>query len=85
MSSRYAADPYDPTFFSLYFWSQVLLPPSVASMYEQLLKFEVLELDKHATVSWERILEIRHLKVSSTLLFLTVFDLSCLSVVQRTG
>lgn len=38
------------------------MPPSVASMYEQLLKLEVLELEKHATVSWERILEIRHLK-----------------------
>jgi hypothetical protein len=42
--------------------SQVLLPPGTASMYEQLLKFEVFELRKKATLSWERILEIRHLK-----------------------
>lgn len=41
---------------------KVLLPPSVASMYEQLLRLEVMELEKQATVSWERILEIRHLK-----------------------
>jgi len=31
-------------------------------MYEQLLKFEVFELRKKAALSWERILEIRHLK-----------------------
>ncbi|KAK0198353.1 hypothetical protein F5146DRAFT_995871 [Armillaria mellea] len=72
-------EPYDPTTARNWRYIQttdtpnelkVLLPPSVASMYEQLLKLEVLELEKHATVSWERILEIRHLKVSSTLLFL---------------
>ncbi|SJL05651.1 uncharacterized protein ARMOST_08996 [Armillaria ostoyae] len=64
-------EPYDPTTARNWRYIQttdtpnelkVLLPPSVASMYEQLLKLEVLELDKHATVSWERILEIRHLK-----------------------
>jgi hypothetical protein len=31
-------------------------------MYEQLLKLEVFELRKKAALSWERILEIRHLK-----------------------
>lgn len=31
-------------------------------MYEQLLKFENYELSKKSTISWERILEIRHLK-----------------------
>ena len=31
-------------------------------MYEQLLKFEVFELKKKSALSWERILEIRHLK-----------------------
>ncbi|KAL0576352.1 hypothetical protein V5O48_005611 [Marasmius crinis-equi] len=40
---------------------KVLLPPHTASMYEQLLKLEKLELARK-TVSWERILEIRHLK-----------------------
>ncbi|KAK1233035.1 hypothetical protein PQX77_003838 [Marasmius sp. AFHP31] len=40
---------------------KVLLPPHTASMYEQLLKLEKLELARKA-VSWERILEIRHLK-----------------------
>ncbi|KAK0245736.1 hypothetical protein EDD85DRAFT_30197 [Armillaria nabsnona] len=64
-------EPYDPTTARNWRYIQttdtpnelkVLLPPSVATMYEQLLNFEVLELDKHATVSWERILEIRHLK-----------------------
>ncbi|KAK0478395.1 hypothetical protein IW261DRAFT_227412 [Armillaria novae-zelandiae] len=64
-------EPYDPTTARNWRYIQttdtpnelkVLLPPSVASMYEQLLKLEVLELEKHATVSWERILEIRHLK-----------------------
>ncbi|GLB36117.1 hypothetical protein LshimejAT787_0304050 [Lyophyllum shimeji] len=41
---------------------KVLLPPGTASMYEQLLKFEELELRKKSGMSWERILEIRHLK-----------------------
>lgn len=41
---------------------KILLPPGTASMYEQLLKFEVFELRKKAALSWERILEIRHLK-----------------------
>lgn len=41
---------------------QVLLPPGTASMYEQLLKFEAFELGKKSALSWERILEIRHLK-----------------------
>ncbi|KAK7468855.1 hypothetical protein VKT23_003356 [Stygiomarasmius scandens] len=40
---------------------KVLLPPATASMYEQLLKLETLELGKKA-VNWERVLEIRHLK-----------------------
>ncbi|KAG7099106.1 hypothetical protein E1B28_000979 [Marasmius oreades] len=40
---------------------KVLLPPHTASMYEQLLKLEKLELARK-NVSWERILEIRHLK-----------------------
>jgi hypothetical protein len=31
-------------------------------MYEQLLKFEAFELGKKSGLSWERILEIRHLK-----------------------
>lgn len=31
-------------------------------MYEQLLKFEAFELGKKSALSWERILEIRHLK-----------------------
>jgi hypothetical protein len=31
-------------------------------MYEQLLKFENYELSKKSAISWERILEIRHLK-----------------------
>ncbi|TFK41200.1 hypothetical protein BDQ12DRAFT_679064 [Crucibulum laeve] len=41
---------------------KVLLPPGTASMYEQLLKFETYELSKKTALSWERILEIRHLK-----------------------
>ncbi|KAF8905543.1 hypothetical protein CPB84DRAFT_1771685 [Gymnopilus junonius] len=41
---------------------KVLLPPSTASMYEQLLKLESYELSKKQQVSWERIMEIRHLK-----------------------
>jgi hypothetical protein len=44
------------------FFLQVLLPPATASMYEQLLKLEAFELRKKAALSWERILEIRHLK-----------------------
>ncbi|CAA7265838.1 unnamed protein product [Cyclocybe aegerita] len=41
---------------------KVLLPPGTASMYEQLLKLENYELSKKPAVSWERIMEIRHLK-----------------------
>ncbi|KAG6911994.1 hypothetical protein DXG01_000242 [Tephrocybe rancida] len=41
---------------------KVLLPPGTASMYEQLLKLEDYELRKGSSLSWERILEIRHLK-----------------------
>ncbi|PPR05706.1 hypothetical protein CVT26_008947 [Gymnopilus dilepis] len=41
---------------------KVLLPPGTASMYEQLLKLETYELSKKPSVSWERIMEIRHLK-----------------------
>ncbi|PPQ62819.1 hypothetical protein CVT24_000513 [Panaeolus cyanescens] len=41
---------------------KVLLPPGTASMYEQLLKLENYELTKKPTISWERIMEIRHLK-----------------------
>ncbi|KAF8078662.1 hypothetical protein FPV67DRAFT_1557917 [Lyophyllum atratum] len=41
---------------------KVLLPPGTASMYEQLLRFEDFELRKKSGMSWERILEIRHLK-----------------------
>ncbi|KAG6890434.1 hypothetical protein C0995_008788 [Termitomyces sp. Mi166 len=41
---------------------KVLLPPGTASMYEQLLKLEDHELRKGSSLSWERILEIRHLK-----------------------
>ncbi|KAK0465066.1 uncharacterized protein EV420DRAFT_936488 [Desarmillaria tabescens] len=64
-------EPYDPTTARNWRYIQttdtpnelkVLLPPSVASTYEQLLRLEVMELDKRVTVSWERILEIRHLK-----------------------
>ncbi|KIK70927.1 hypothetical protein GYMLUDRAFT_33017 [Collybiopsis luxurians FD-317 M1] len=40
---------------------KVLLPPNTASIYEQLLKLESLELGKKV-VSWDRLLEIRHLK-----------------------
>lgn len=31
-------------------------------MYEQLLKFEALELSRKPSISWERIMQIRHLK-----------------------
>ncbi|KAF8898787.1 hypothetical protein BD779DRAFT_1666569 [Infundibulicybe gibba] len=41
---------------------KVLLPPGTAAMYEQLLKLEAYELAKRSTVSWSRIVEIRHLK-----------------------
>ncbi|KAG6885571.1 hypothetical protein C0993_012573 [Termitomyces sp. T159_Od127] len=41
---------------------KVLLPPGIAYMYEQLLKLEDYELRKGSSLSWERILEIRHLK-----------------------
>ncbi|KAF8960998.1 hypothetical protein BDZ97DRAFT_1905679 [Flammula alnicola] len=41
---------------------KVLLPPGTTSMYEQLLKLENYELSKKPSVSWERIMEIRHLK-----------------------
>ncbi|KAG6857528.1 hypothetical protein H0H87_000127 [Tephrocybe sp. NHM501043] len=41
---------------------KVLLPPGTAAMYEQLLKLEDYELRKGSSLSWERILEIRHLK-----------------------
>ncbi|KIM48237.1 hypothetical protein M413DRAFT_439961 [Hebeloma cylindrosporum] len=41
---------------------KVLLPPPTASMYEQLLKLENYELSKKQQLSWERIMEIRHLK-----------------------
>ncbi|KAJ8514707.1 hypothetical protein ONZ45_g7782 [Pleurotus djamor] len=40
---------------------KVLLPPRTAALYEQLLKAETFELAKK-TPSWERLLEIRHLK-----------------------
>ncbi|TFK77136.1 hypothetical protein BDN72DRAFT_830303 [Pluteus cervinus] len=41
---------------------KVLLPPGTANMYEQLLKLEGLELAKKSAISWQRLLEIRHLK-----------------------
>lgn len=41
---------------------KVLLPPGTASMYDQLLKFEGLELSRRPSISWERIMQIRHLK-----------------------
>ncbi|KAF9076228.1 hypothetical protein BDP27DRAFT_1414760 [Rhodocollybia butyracea] len=40
---------------------KVLIPPQTASMYEQLLKLESLELAKK-DLNWERLCEIRHLK-----------------------
>ncbi|KAK0208249.1 hypothetical protein DFS33DRAFT_426012 [Desarmillaria ectypa] len=64
-------EPYDPTTARNWRYIQitdtpnelkVLLPPSVASTYEELLRLEVMELDKRGTVNWGRILEIRHLK-----------------------
>ncbi|KAF8632547.1 hypothetical protein AX15_001762 [Amanita polypyramis BW_CC] len=41
---------------------KVLLPPGTAAMYEQLLKFEALELSRKQSISWDRIMQIRHLK-----------------------
>ncbi|TRM65965.1 hypothetical protein BD626DRAFT_194837 [Schizophyllum amplum] len=41
---------------------KVLLPPRTASLYAELLKAEEVELAKAPSVSWELILEIRHLK-----------------------
>ncbi|TFK30407.1 hypothetical protein FA15DRAFT_662362 [Coprinopsis marcescibilis] len=41
---------------------KVLLPPATAAMYEQLLKLETYELTKKSSLSWECLLEIRHLK-----------------------
>ncbi|KAG5647952.1 hypothetical protein DXG03_006986 [Asterophora parasitica] len=41
---------------------EVLLPPGTSSMYEQLLKFEDFELRKKSGPTWDRVLEIRHLK-----------------------
>ncbi|KAG6849511.1 hypothetical protein H0H93_007865 [Arthromyces matolae] len=41
---------------------KILLPPGTAAMYEQLLKLEDFELRKGSSLSWERLLEIRHLK-----------------------
>ncbi|KAL1713263.1 hypothetical protein EV715DRAFT_296239 [Schizophyllum commune] len=41
---------------------KVLLPPRTASLYAELLKAEDVELAKAPSISWERILEIRHLK-----------------------
>ncbi|KAH9486972.1 hypothetical protein JR316_0001038 [Psilocybe cubensis] len=41
---------------------KMLLPPATASMYEQLLNLENYELSKKPNISWERIMEIRHLK-----------------------
>ena len=40
----------------------MLLPPRTASLYAELLKAEDVELAKAPSISWERILEIRHLK-----------------------
>ncbi|RDB28793.1 hypothetical protein Hypma_015562 [Hypsizygus marmoreus] len=63
-------EPYDPRTTKGWRYIQttdtpnqlkVLLPPGTALMYEQLLKFEAFELGKKS-LSWERILEIRHLK-----------------------
>ncbi|KIY53396.1 hypothetical protein FISHEDRAFT_69001 [Fistulina hepatica ATCC 64428] len=41
--------------------SQVLLPPRTAALYDQLLRIEDYELSKKS-VSWQRLLEVRHLK-----------------------
>ncbi|KAJ8702545.1 hypothetical protein PTI98_001252 [Pleurotus ostreatus] len=41
---------------------KVLLPPRTAGLYEELLKAETAELNRQPQPSWERLLEIRHLK-----------------------
>ncbi|KAI0322646.1 hypothetical protein OF83DRAFT_1080077 [Amylostereum chailletii] len=41
---------------------KVLLPPSTAALYAQILRHENAELAKGPNASWDRILEIRHLK-----------------------
>ncbi|KAH8100684.1 hypothetical protein BXZ70DRAFT_1008171 [Cristinia sonorae] len=41
---------------------RVLLPPRTAMIYAQLLRAEVVELAKDTEASWDRIVEIRHLK-----------------------
>ncbi|KAG1825889.1 uncharacterized protein BJ212DRAFT_1443921 [Suillus subaureus] len=41
---------------------KVLLPPRTAQLYSRLLKAEKSELAKKSNASWDRILEIRHLK-----------------------
>ncbi|KAH0838274.1 hypothetical protein J3R83DRAFT_6530 [Lanmaoa asiatica] len=41
---------------------KVLLPPRTAQIYALLLKAELVELEKQRDASWERILDIRHLK-----------------------
>lgn len=41
---------------------KVLLPPRTAQLYARLLKAEKSELAKKSNASWDRILEIRHLK-----------------------
>ncbi|KAG1864248.1 hypothetical protein DFJ58DRAFT_715048 [Suillus subalutaceus] len=41
---------------------KVLLPPRTAQLYARLLKSEKSELAKKSNASWDRILEIRHLK-----------------------
>ncbi|KAG0708819.1 hypothetical protein DFH29DRAFT_870463 [Suillus ampliporus] len=41
---------------------KVLLPPRTAQLYSRLLKAEISELARKHNASWDRILEIRHLK-----------------------
>ncbi|KAI0788466.1 hypothetical protein C8Q75DRAFT_807679 [Abortiporus biennis] len=41
---------------------RVLLPPRTALIYSQLLKAETVELAKDKAASWDRIMQIRHLK-----------------------
>ncbi|KAL6309918.1 hypothetical protein BKA93DRAFT_722613 [Sparassis latifolia] len=41
---------------------RVLLPPRTAQLYAQLLRMEVAELAKDKSASWDRIVQIRHLK-----------------------
>ncbi|KAF8642285.1 hypothetical protein AX16_009556 [Volvariella volvacea WC 439] len=64
-------EPWDPTTAKGWRYLQttdtlnefkVLLPPRTALMYEQLLKLEAIELGKGSSLSWQRVLEIRHLK-----------------------